>query len=126
MDIGPVDNSMASPESGDAKQKRAAPEEDLPADRKDDIALSEQARELQKVSQSEDGAKQEKLREIKERIDRGYYSRPKVTDKIAERILGEESVEVDFLRAKYPVFFEGIPDSEPDETAAKDEIDGEE
>jgi len=126
MDIGPVDNSKASPESGDVRQKRAAPEEDRPADRKDDIALSEQARNLQKVSQSEDGTKEEKLREIKERIDRGYYSRPKVTDKIAEKILGEESVEVDFLRAKYPVFFEGIPDGEPDEMMTKDEIDCEE
>ncbi len=120
MDIGPVNNAKPSPERGEVKRKRAAPEEDRNREKKDELALSEKARDLQRESDNSDGVNRERLREIRERIDRGYYQRPKVTKKVVEKILGEESVEVDFLRAKYPAFFEGIPDGGSDETDVND------
>ena len=126
MDIGPVDNAKPSPERGEVKRKRAAPEEDRNRNKKDELALSEKARNLQRESDNSDEVNQERLREIRERVDRGYYQRPKVTKKIVEKILGEESVEVDFLRAKYPMFFEGIPEGDSNEAAATGENDEEE
>jgi anti-sigma28 factor (negative regulator of flagellin synthesis) len=126
MDIGPVDNAKPLPERGDAKQNRAAPEENPAPDQKDELDLSKQARDLLKESAKTDGVNHERLREIKQRIDRGYYSRPKVTKKIADKLLGEESVEVDFLRAKYPVFFEGIPEGDSDSSALAEEDNNEE
>jgi len=122
MDIGPVDNAKPPSDKGEGAKRETVRNNERSSEQKDELSISEKAQQLQEESKKTDGGiEQERLREIKGRIDRGYYSRPKIADKIAEKLLGEETVEVDFLRAKYPVFFEGIPDGDSEQEATTEE-----
>ncbi len=112
MNIGDITNGGLSTskhlksrnlESVNGPDTRTSPRTDLPEERqepRDSVAISEEARralaenqkrlhELEKAREALDEIPQlsaERKRQIQERIDAAYYSKPEILDKIASRI----------------------------------------
>ncbi|GEM_PF-2439631 len=111
MKIGPINRENLPLDEGEGPENKAGSRETRPGEKKDSLELSDDARNLQqKPGGKVDGMAQERLREIKERVARGFYSRSKVMNKIAEKLTGDDLVEISYLQARYPDLFEGLDD----------------
>jgi len=108
VQIGPINDGAPPPphrnNAGSGKREARTPDEKESGDR---IDISGTARELQnrdpgRLGESEK-AGNERLRAIRRRIERGYYNRPGIREKIAARLTEEPEIQAAADRTREPV-----------------------
>ncbi len=93
MKIGPLTNYNSVQQS--EQQKNQSPEIDTREKRvTDQVEISDNARsQLSELAdeklQLENSAKEERMALIRKRIESGFYEKPEVKEKIAERLMGD-------------------------------------
>lgn len=122
MKIGPTDNTNRQPDGHSGPLKRVEKEPDKISGNGDGLEISGEARELQENGENNS----ERLREIKNRVERGFYSRPKIAEKIAEKLSGDDIIEIDYLKAVEPELFKGIEDDAVETDQTDEDPNGEE
>jgi len=99
MEIGPIDNNKPLPDREVAGRKDRPERAQNEANEPDKSEISDDARRLAEEAVQEKNRteraeilQREKMRLIKQRVEDGYYSRPDIVEKMADRILEEEGI----------------------------------
>jgi hypothetical protein len=96
MEIGPVRKDKSVPDETVFSPRNERGEAGKEESEKDQLKISEVARRLQAESvQKEyraDAARREKLKAVQKRVENGFYDRPEIKEKIADRLINSEEM----------------------------------